>query len=77
MKIKVMRSIKAPERKTTPKFSKWRALFNNMDSGNWFLVDTKVERARVMTAITNHKHKGKFTIYLHPTNLTKSVVLKK
>jgi len=75
MEIKIIKNIKAPERTTTP-FSKWRAIFNNMDSGNWFTVATKLERSRVMSAITNHKQHGKYSSYIHPGDNTKVVFIK-
>jgi len=76
MQIKIIKNRKAPENKTTP-FSKWRAIFNNMDSGNWFVVDRETQRGRTYTAISNHNQNGKFTSYIHPNDDTKAVFVKK
>jgi hypothetical protein len=76
VEIKVEKNRKAPERSTTP-FSKWRATFNNMDSGNWFVVSRENERQRVYSAIFNHKQSGKYSSYIHPDDNTKAVFVKK
>ena len=76
MEIKIVKNKKAPENKTTP-YSKWRAIFNNMDSGNWFVVNRDIERARTYAAINSHNQSGKFTSYIHPDDNTKAVFVKK
>ena len=76
MEIKVEKNSKAPERSTTP-FSKWRAIFNNIDKGNWFVVSRGPQRARTYSAIVRHSQSGKFSSYIHPDDNTKAVFVKK
>ena len=75
MEIKIEKNRKAPERSTTP-FSKWRAIFNNIDKGNWFVV-SEAQRARTYSAIVRHSQSGKFSSYIHPDDNTKAVFVKK
>tara|TARA_R100000458_G_C8176383_1_gene175006 strand:+ start:391 stop:627 length:237 start_codon:yes stop_codon:yes gene_type:complete len=77
MIINVITKQQPPKRVThCMKYAKWRSIFNNMNSGDWFVVSKK-DRQRTAVAFRYHGYgNGGYTSYRHPHD-TDSVVFVK
>lgn len=73
--IKIERSKTAPRpSKRSTRQSTWRALFNTMKVGDWFIVD-KEFYSRVGNAGQLYL-KGKYSLYKHPEKESKYIFLR-
>ena len=77
MIINVITKQQPPKRVThCMKYAKWRSIFNNMNSGDWFVVSKK-DRQRTAIAFRYHGYgNGGYTSYRHPEDSESIVFVK-